>query len=178
MSDRLLFVPLEAAAFFAIELQDSQRSQYGMDPLALGVDEAQLYADQRNAWMALRGDRVVAILGINETFEGVQGVAFALLGRDLGRDHVAVTRFARDVVIGQSKLQRIEAIVRAPDLWAIEDAPEHLRARKPAHMLELALQRPTPEIRWALAVGLEPAAVLRKFGFAGETHMLMEKIAA
>lgn len=169
VSRGLTFVRLEAEHFFAIDLQDSQRTQYGLDPQAIGMQEAQAYADQDSAWCALRGDRPLACFGINETFPGAQGVAWAFLGKGLGRDHLALTRFARDEVIGRSRLPRLEAIVRCAD------PPKEIGCGQ-LPLMSHCLQHATPEVRWAIAVGLFPVAVLRKFGLASETHMLLERI--
>jgi hypothetical protein len=49
-------------------------------------------------------------------------------------------------------------------------------ASDPCALLQQALERPTPEVRWSIAVGLRPVAVLRKFGAANEPHLLMERI--
>lgn len=173
---RLRFVPLAAEHFFDLELQDSQRTQYGLDPTAISRDEAEHYARQPNCWAVLRCDRPIAILGISETFAGVQGVAFALLGKDLGRDHLSLTRFLRDVVIGQSELTRIEAIVRCRDIEPHLTGFYSLDRADPGDLLDLALEEPTPQVRWAKMAGLSPVAVLRKFGAAAETHMLMERV--
>lgn len=171
------FSSLHPGDFFDIDLQDSQRRQYGIDPTAISMEEAEHYAAGTNCWTAYRDGKVLAILGVNETFAGRQGVAFALLSRHIGRDHLAITRFARDVVIGESPLIRIEAIVRGPTSWAIDDAPDFLRgAARPAHLLDLALASQTPEMRWATAVGLQPVAVLRAFGAMSETQVLYERV--
>jgi hypothetical protein len=173
LREGLSFRSLEAEHFFAIDLQDSQRTQYGLDPTAISEAEAQHYAGQASAWAALRraGDaiEVLAIVGVQETFPGAQGVVFALLGKGIGRDHHALTRFVREVVIGGSDLARLEAIVRCAD-------PHPEAEGSQLGLMTHALQNPTPPVRWALACGLDPVCVLRKFGAAGETHMLFERI--
>lgn len=163
------FVPLAAEHLFDLDVQDSQRRQYGLDPLDMTREEAEAIADNPGCYAALRGDEVIACLGVGETFPGKAGVAFAFLGKDIGRDHFALTRFAREVVIGQSPLCRIEAIVRSAD-------PPAGMGFGQLPMMSHCLQHPTPEVRWAIAVGLFPVAVLRKFGAASETHMLLERI--
>jgi len=170
------FVPLRPEHIFALDLQESQRFQYGIDLFAIGVDEAEHYASQPAAWTMLDGVRPIACFGILETFPGAAGVAWALIGKNIGRGHHRLTRFARDEVIGKSTLPRVEAIVRCdldlpPPDGAICDAPTYAWL-----MLKFALDHPTPEVRWAIDVGLHPVAVLRKFGAANETHMLMERI--
>lgn len=177
----LEFVPLQAEHFFAIEPQPSQLTQYGVEWADMDWHEAELYAGQPNCWTALRGDLPLAILGINPTFahDGVpvQGVAWAVLGRELGAAHLAVTRFARDEVIGKCEFNRLEAIVRCLDIEPVLDViPEP--ARTPHNLLAIATRRCnlTPQVRWALDVGFAPVALLRKFGAAAETHMLLERI--
>lgn len=165
---RLDFVPLAAEHFFALDRQDSQATQYGLDPLDMEWSTAEAVAAQPNCWAALRGVEVLACLGISESFPGVQGVAWAFLGRGIGRDHHALTRFAREVVIGQSDLRRIEAIVRCGDPPFDSDSQLEL--------MTWCLQHATAQVRWAIDVGLSPAAVMRKFGQASETHMLLERI--
>lgn len=165
----LRFVELEPEHLFGIELQDNQRLQYGLDPKAIGWTEALAICEQENCWAAVRGDEVLACLGINETFPGKQGVAWALISRRIGRDIVPVTKFARDAVIGTSHLVRIEAIVRCAD-------PEIETADRAEWLLAVALADPTPQVTWAIRTGLRPVAVLRKFGAASETHMLLERI--
>lgn len=166
---RLEFVPLEAQHFFALDRQDSQATQYGLDPLDMEWAQAEAVAANPGCYAVLRGIEVLACLGVSETFPGKAGVAFAFLGRGIGRDHHALTRFARETVIGASPLARIEAVVRCA-----EPPAETGFGQLP--MMTHALQHPTPPVRWALAVGLFPVAVLRKFGAASETHMLLERI--
>jgi hypothetical protein len=139
-----------------------------MDPRAMTAAEAAAVASNPGCYAVIREETVLACLGVTQTFPGAQGVAFALLGKGIGRDHHVLTRFLREVVIGQSTLARIEAIVRCADV------PAELTGQLP--MMTHALQHPTAPVRWALAVGLEPVAVLRKFGAAGEDHMLFERI--
>jgi hypothetical protein len=173
---RLEAVPLEAEHLFALDVQDSQRRQYGLDPLDMEMAQAADLADNPGSYAILRAApharderEVIACFGISQTFPDAQGVAWAFLGKGLGRDHHVLTRFAREVVIGGSALPRIEAIVRCAD-------PPAETGFGQLPMMNFALQNPTPEVRWALAVGLWPACVLRKFGAAGETHMLLERI--
>lgn len=174
----LEFVPLDAGHFFALDLQERQRTQYGLDTReTLQWEAAEHYAGQPNCWTCLKDGAPLAIFGTNQTFPPVQGTAYALFGKGVGRAMHAITRFARDVVIGQSGLTRIEAIVRCnlplpPNLDAAE-----VPAQLAPLLLARALWHPTPEVRWAMAIGFMPVAVLRKFGAASETHMLLERIA-
>lgn len=168
LSSTLCADPLRAEDFFLIVPQDSQRAQYGVAWADMDWSAAEHMAEQPNSWTIRRGDKVLAILAIIQTFPGVQGVAMAVLAAGLGADHLAITRFARDVLIGKSTLARIEAIVRCAEIDWSED---------PSERLQLALADPTPQVRWALDVGLFPVAYLRKFGAASEPHMLLERIA-
>lgn len=173
----LRFVPLEAQHLFMVDLQSSQRRQFGIDPRAIEWSEAEAQAAQGNCWAAIEGDQVVACFGVNETFAGACGVGWAFLGREIGaRRHLRMTRFVREVVIGESPLPRIEAIARCADVdLAFMDAGVKW---DPAAALKTAAspQYRTPQVRWAIDVGFAPAAILRKFGAAGEAHMLLERI--
>ena len=167
----LEFKKLEPWHFFDLDLQGRQRWQYGMDvQKELKPEVAAHYAEQPNMWACVRGGKPIAIMGINQTFPGVQGVAFALFGKGVSRSHHRLTRFAREVVIGQSGLRRVEAIVRCAE-------PPPPFDRNPFEMLHFCLDSVTPEVRWAMDVGLSPVAVLRNFGVASEAHMLLERIA-
>lgn len=174
----LEFVELDAGHFFALDLQERQRTQYGLDTAStLQWEAAEHYASQPNCWTCLRDGAPLAILGTNQTFPPVQGTAYALFGKGVGRSLHAITRFARDVVIGRSGLVRTEAIVRCnlPQLPNIDAA--EIPPRLAPVLLGCALSMPSPEVRWAMAIGFVPVAVLRKFGAASETHMLLERIA-
>jgi hypothetical protein len=169
-ADHLCFRQLAAADLLAIEPQDSQRQQYGLDVGDMDPEHAAALAGEANSWAVLRGDTVLACIGISQTFPGVQGVAWALLSRHMGRDVVPVTDFTARVMIAGSPLQRIEAIVRSRDI------PAHFAADNPRLLFLHAMAAPTPQVRWAIKVGLHPVHVMRKFGAAGEAHMLMERI--
>lgn len=180
LNDRLEAVPLGAEHFFAIEPQDSQRTQYGIEWRDLEWAAAEAMAAQPGCWAVLRGVEVLAIFGINPTFADlrgtvVQGVAWALFAEGIGRDHAALTRFAREHVIGKCPLTRLEAIVRCMDVEPYAEAPP---CATPAELLELVTRREfaSAQVRWAIDVGFTPVAVLRKFGAAGETHLLLERI--
>lgn len=170
---RLEFRKLRAIDLLSIAPQPSQRVQYGQ-PVELSIEEAHGYAAGAFAWTAWDGDRVVACLGVAETFPGAAGLAWALFDESATRREMAqVTRFARDTVIGTNPLPRIEAVVRCAD---VEEFAEFHRVANPGGLHCFATMRPTPQLRWAMSVGLSPVAVLRKFGAANETHMLMERI--
>lgn len=171
----LSFRPLRAADLLEIAPIALFPTQYGLPVAELSFEEADNYASGRFAFGVRRGDRAVAALGVAETFEGTAGLAWAFLSAGLTRrEKGEVTRFARDVVIGANPLPRIEAVVRCGDVEAfLADNPA---CAEPGVLLDIALQVSTPQVRWALGVGLSPVAVLRKFGAAGETHMLLERI--
>ena len=173
--DDLLFRRLRAMDLIELEPQESQRTQYGLRVADMGLDEAEDYAAGPYAWAAVRGERVLACMGVAETFPGAAGVAWALFAEGPGEDHLAITRFARDEVIGKCPLPRIEAVVRCVD---IEPLAKGIHDLNPHQMLARAMraEHRTPQVRWALAVGLMPIAVLRKYGAASETHMLLERV--
>lgn len=132
----------------SIERQASQRVQLGIERIP-SIEEAHALLDEGEAWSAVADDgRVVACMGIRETFPGRQGVAWAILAGGVGAAHLAITRHAR-ARIAASPLVRIEAIVR------------------------LAVDA---ECQWARLVGLEARTILRKFGAASEDHVLFERI--
>lgn len=129
----------------AIQRQPSQRVQLGIER-DMTPEEAESLADGGEAWTGWHNDRIVACIGLRETFPGRQAVAWAILSEGLGGAHLAVTRFAR-ARIEASPLRRIEAITRTE--------AEHI---------------------WATMVGLRAAHVLRAFGAASEDHILFERI--
>lgn len=167
--------PMVADDAGRIERQPSQRMALGIEA---GVEvTTEIAADLiagGEAWSVERGGRVVACLGLRETFPGVQGVAWAILAEGIGAAHLVTTRHAR-ARIAASPLRRIEAVCRAGvDAEAILTAFPDL---DPTQLLEAVLSVPSPETRWAAAAGLIPVHVLRKFGAASETHVLFERIA-
>jgi hypothetical protein len=164
---------MHAVDALLIQRQASQRIQLGLER-DMSDEEAEALAEgPGEAWTIFAGDRIAACVGLRETFPGAQAVAWAILSEGLGAAHLAVTRHAR-ARIAASPLNRIEAIVTAG-----VDAELVLQKFRPLdaeQLLEAVLAVPTPETRWAAAVGLKPAAVLRRFGAAGETHVLFERI--
>ncbi|MDX3883607.1 MAG: hypothetical protein QHC65_04235 [Sphingomonas sp.] len=139
---------MQAADMIAIERQPSQRVQLGIERTPT-LDEAEDLAGEREAWTAEADDgRLLACFGIRETFPDRQGVAWAVLATGIGGAHVGITRAARRM-IERSRLARIEALAR------------------------LSIEA---ECRWPTLVGLQPLAILRKFGAASEDHVLFERI--
>lgn len=165
-------VPLHPCHFGLLDRQPSQLVQLGVE---VSMDDEEMYAlaAEREAWACYDGDRLIACVGIRETFPETQGVAWAVLASGVGRATLALTRFARSRILG-SGLKRIEAVARAGDAEAILAQYPELNA---AQLSEAVMALPTPECAWARLVGLSPAHVLRKFGQAAETHMLFERIA-
>lgn len=161
----LHFRRMKPADLFAIDVQESQATFLGQD--ATPDEETALnLASQPVAWTAWRPalGELVACFGINEAFLGKHGTAWALLGKGIGRDHLALTRFVRKVVTGCT-LDRLEVLARAADYGP------GIRG------MSAAIADPTPEVRWCLALGFEPVHLLRKFGGAGEAFMLFERVA-
>ncbi len=153
-----------------IVLQPSQRVQYGL-PLEFDAEQAEALA-QEDAWTAVLDGRVVCCIVIAETFPGMAGLAMALFAENIGPAHVKLTRFARWLV-AQSPLPRIEAVAQAHDAEAILQRFPDI---DPYELLQAVLVQPTPPCRWAMMTGLQPVAVLRKYGALGQTHVLFERI--
>lgn len=159
----LLFDRLTSEDLLRIDVQDSQVTFLG-EPAAPDYETALELADQPVAWTAFTRDgRVLACFGIREAFPGKHGTAWALLGKDIGRHHLALTRFVRQVV-ADCTLDRLDVMAIAADY-----GPGICG-------MSAALADPTPEMRWCLALGFEPAHLLRKFGAAGEAYMMFERI--
>ena len=144
---RVTIRPMVASDALVIQRQASQRVQLGLER-DMTIEEADSLIEDGEAWTAIADERIVACMGLRETFPGRQAVAWAILAEGVGGAHLAVTRFARRR-IAQSRLARIEAIVRAA---------------VPA------------ECAWAKLVGLQAAHVLRCFGAQSETHVLYERV--
>ncbi len=166
------FSRLEPEDLMSMETQASQRMTLGLETDTYTYEDAQCLANEREAWAVRSEGRLIACIGIRETFPGSQGVAWADLAMGIGKAHLTMTRFARSRIVG-ARLRRIEAIVRGPDA---ESILAHFPDVDGAMLLEACLTMATPECVWARLVGLKPAHVLRKFGSLGETHILFERI--
>lgn len=166
---------LDPADLLAIEVQASQHFTLGLDTREASIEQAEALADNPVAWSVRHSGRLIACIGIAETFPGVQGVTWAHLAPDLGAAHLSLTRFARACVL-DCGLARVEGIVVAPDAETVIDHFPAL-AGDAQGLLDALLQTPTPEMTWARLCGLRPAHVLRKFGAAAQTHILYERIA-
>lgn len=167
----LTFNRLQPADLHAIVVQPSQRLQMGI-PTQFSDEEAEALADQRDAWTARLNGRIVCCISIAETFEDRAAVAMALFAANLGTAHVALTRFAR-ALVANSLFPRIEAAALANDAEAILTRFPYL---DPWELLTAVMVDAPPPCRWALAVGLQPVAVLRKYGGESQTHVLFERI--
>ena len=154
-----------------IQVQPSQRSGFGLDG-TVSEEMIPFYLAGPQAWACRLNGRLIACFGVAEQHAGMQGVGWALLAAGLGPAHVALTRKAR-AALADCDLGRVEALVRGPDI-------EHELAKRPwldaGQKLAIALAVPTREMRWASALGLEPAHVLRRFGPHAETALLYERI--
>lgn len=173
---RLLFSEMQPDDLLAIDVQDSQASFLGM-PAAPDWDTAEDLAAQPVAWTARALDgRVIACFGFREAFPGKHGTAWALLAKDIGRYHLPLTRFVRQVV-ADCTLDRLDVLARAPDLeWLAAELVAEGFDPDTGVMKEWALKNPTPEIRWCLMLGFQTAHLLRKFGAAGEAYMMFERV--
>lgn len=167
---------LEAIDLMQIDAQESQKLWFGIE-CAPDWNNAEALAAQPVAWCARRDDgSLLACFGINETFEGVQGVAWALLAEPIGKDHLPLTRFVRGVVEGCG-LRRLELFAKCVPIEQTRAFfIEHGAPVDSGVMVKAAMSEPTPECRWAAALGFEPVHVLRRFGFADEAMMLFERI--
>jgi hypothetical protein len=130
-----------------LELQPSQYYELGRYHSAYTLEEGEELAEGGDAWTAHRGVEIVTIAGFRQLFPG-HAVVWASLSAALGRDHLAITRFAR-WQIENSRFRRLEAIVDAADDRAVT---------------------------WAKLVGLNPVHLLRGYGAEGRDHVLFERI--
>ena len=139
---------LDPMDLIGIHRQPSQAMLFGVSAEP-DLDKAEALADNPAAWtLTDRSGRIVACLGIHESFPGKMGIAWALLAPNIGAAHHALTRFAQGVIAdGGRRLQRIEALCA-----------------------------PGAATRWATLVGLTPVHEVRKYGAASETYVLCELI--
>jgi hypothetical protein len=167
----LTFADLDPQDLFAITRQASQRFVLGL-PGTLSLDDAKVLAAGPVAWTVFRGNTIIACFGVAEQFPDHQGIGWALLAPGLGQAHLQLTRFVRER-IAACALARVEAVARSYDFEAILELYPDLDT---GQIVELACQRPTPEIRWAMLCGFRPAHLLRCYGPHGESYMLMERL--
>ncbi|BBC99095.1 hypothetical protein [Sphingobium sp. YG1] len=170
--------PARPSDLLRIERHPDQMVQLGLsgpiqsqDALVMcGVGED---GDWGEAWACRWNGRLVACLGLRVTLGGSHVIAWAIMAMGIGAAHLAVTRFARSRV-ERGAYGRIEAVASAPDVEALISNVGPLDAQQ---LIEVVMLAPTPEIRFAMLAGLAPAHVLRRYGAASQTHMLMERIA-
>lgn len=143
----LEFRPMLAGDAVLIDIQPSQRYELGLFTPSLSMAEGEDLADNGLAWTAHRGTSIVTIAGFRELFPG-HAYVWAVLAAGIGRDHLAVTRFAREK-IAAAPYRRLEAIVDCENEAAVE---------------------------WAKLVGLAPVHVLHGYGPEGKPHILFEKV--
>lgn len=136
-------------------LQPSQHVTLGLVRPVMSIEDGRDLLGGFEAWTAYDSEtgRILALAGLAMLWppseqSGGHALAWALLSTDIGRAHVALTRFLKGR-IEASGCDRIEAIVRA-DVAA--------------------------DCRWAAMVGMEQAHVLRSWGPEGKTHLLFERI--
>lgn len=169
---RLDFETLVADDLLAIDAQPSQRMVLGVDA-RLDRAQAEHYAAQTVAWSARREGRLLACFGINELFPGAHGVAWAVLAEGITEDHLALTRFMQSAIADHA-LPRLELFAKCVDVeLAVERLPDVTGDELVA--LVTKPQHATPEVRWAVLLGMRPAHVLRRIGGASETYLLLER---
>lgn len=168
---RILPSPLHADDLFEIKVQPSQHVQMGV-PLRTSRDDAMAMAMQPCAWSVRYEGRLIACFGIVEMFEGAQGHGWCHLAEVLGAAHLPLTRFMRRT-LEASHLARVDLIAAASDA---EPILASFGQMDPGMLLAAVMATPTRECTWARLLGFTPAAVLRKWGAASETHVLFERV--
>lgn len=148
------FRPMRASDAPQLELQASQQFELGLDEPILTAERGADLAQFGVAWTALRGEEILCCSGFREIYAG-HGVAWAAFADPAVIGALAggrITRFARETLDAQlgARFHRIEALVEADNDRAIT---------------------------WARRIGLEPAAVLRKYGAEARDHILFERVA-
>lgn len=165
------FTRLTAEDVLAIQAQPRQRTVFGMD-VETTYDDALAMAQAPIAWAARVDGRLIACFGIVDHFTGLQGLGWTILAEGIGQAHLPLTRFIRAAIDGCG-LARLELIARGPDIEPILASRPDLDS---GQIVAIASSRPTPEMRWALMLGMQPAHLLRCYGAASETYMLFERL--
>jgi RimJ/RimL family protein N-acetyltransferase len=148
------FRPMRADDAPSLELQASQQFELGLDEPILTAERGADLATHGVAWTALRGEEILCCSGFREIYAG-HAVAWAAFTDPAAIGAIAggrITAFARDTLesnLGR-RFHRIEALIEADNLRALE---------------------------WAKRIGLEPAALLRKYGAEARDHILFERVA-
>lgn len=124
------------------------------------------------AWAARHKGELIACFGIVEHFRGRQGLGWTLLADRLGLAHLRLTRFIQQQ-IEHCGLRRLELLARGPDLESVLASMPDLDQ---GQILALAVEAATPEMRWAVMLGLKPAYVMRQWGASSETYVVFERL--
>ncbi len=147
MTAELVFRPMLAGDAVRLSMQPSQWLECGVDHREFTLEEGELLAEGGLAWTAARGSRILGVAGFRQLFPG-HAIVWAALSAEIGRDHLACSRFAREQVAA-APYHRLEAIVDA----------ENERA-----------------VAWAQLVGLTAAHTLLGYGAEGKPHILFERV--
>lgn len=119
----LRFRPMLPGDAVLLDMQPSQQLELGLDHSSYTIEEGEELASDVEAWTAYRGSRIVGIAGFRELLIAGSGeaIAWATFSADVGSDHLALTRFARQR-IATAPFRRIVAIVDVEQararLWA------------------------------------------------------------
>ena len=173
---RLQFSTLRPADLFAMDVQPSQSLVLGMAH-SWDQEQAELLTAQPVAWCARSAEaadrgRILACFGIVEMFEGSQGYGWAALAPGIGAAHFELTRFVQGQIAGCG-LSRLELRAVASPQFERDLAAA---GGDQADAVKVAFRRSTPEMRWAVLLGLQPVHVLRQYGAAREAFVLFELI--
>lgn len=147
----LEFRPMLAGDALLLEMQDSQHFELGLHHSHFTFEQGEDLADTPGslAWAAVRGSRIVAIAGFRATHRG-QAIAWAALSGRVGKDHLAITRYARAQLAAATDIfHRIECLVEADNEAAVT---------------------------WAEMLGLKLGYRLRKYGAEARDHFLFERV--
>lgn len=137
-------VRFRATHLWHLDLQEAQRdlrAQFG-DPAYGSALEA-----TQNAFTALDGDQVLACAGVHEVWPG-RGVAWALIGREAGREFRAIHR-AVSGFLAACPLRRVEMVVDA------KFAAGH---------------------RWAKMLGMTAEGTLRAYSPGGDDYVMYARV--
>jgi hypothetical protein len=122
VSEALQFRRMLAGDAVLLEMQPSQQLELGIEHPCYTLEEGEELAAE-TAWTGCRGARIVAIGGFRELFMAGSGeaIAWVTLGRDVGADHLALTRFVKRT-IADARFVRIVAVVETANtsarVWA------------------------------------------------------------
>lgn len=148
------FRPMRAGDAPALELQASQQFELGLDEPILTAERGADLTEHGVAWTALRGEEILCCSGFREIYRGhaVAWAAFTdpgVIGTIAGGRITIFARHTLETQLARGRFHRIEAIIEADNERAIT---------------------------WSRRIGLEPAALLRKYGPEARDHILFERI--